>query len=149
MGTTTRKAILRRLKIKLRTAISDAGLEPPTTWCSTASCTGFGSGTKGAKAGDKSGWYAGVRRRHPSRQIRMLAHGFELPWRADVGRQFSPAEEMAHGGAWQRLALRDARRWRNSTVARHSGDDLASAQAASPEPPYPKRKGIRRRGGRA
>ena len=70
----------------------------------------FRLGTKGsAKAGDKSGWFVVFGDGIPAGRFGCWRMGFESPWRADVGRQFSPAEEMAHVRRMaEAKALRDA-----------------------------------------
>ena len=48
--------------------------------------------------------------------------GFESPWRADVGRQFSLAEEMAHVRRMaEAKALRDAALEKQHEVAENAG----------------------------
>lgn len=126
-------------------AIRAAGLEPPDHVVLDGKLHRFRSGTKGsAKAGDKSGWYVAFGDGIPAGRFGCWRMGFESPWRADVGRQLSPAEELAHARRMaEAKALRDAEMERRREVAAATVETIwASAQAASPEHPYLQRKGI-------
>ena len=73
-----------------------------------------------------------------------------MSWRANVGRQLSPAEEMAHARRMaEAKAIRDAELERQHEVAAATVETIwASAQAASPDHPYLQRKGIGAHGAR-
>lgn len=126
-------------------AIREAGLEPPHQVIMDGKLHRFRSGTKGSgKSGDKSGWYVVFNDGIPAGRFGCWRMGFESPWRADVGRQFSTAEEMAHV---RRMAeakiLRDAEIQRQHEIASSTVEMIWSqAQSASPDHPYLQRKGI-------
>lgn len=127
-------------------AIRAAGLEPPDQVIMDGKIHRFKSGTKGSgnKGGDKPGWYLIFGDGVPAGRFGCWRMGFESPWRADVGRQFSPAEEMQHARRIaEAKAIRNAELERQHEVASATVETIwASAQAASPEHPYLKRKGI-------
>ena len=126
-------------------AIRAAGLEPPDHVVLDGKLHRFRSGTKGSvKAGDKSGWYVAFGDGVPAGRFGCWRAGIEAAWRADVGRQLSPADEMAHARRMaEAKALRDAEMERRRDAAAATVETIwASAQAASPEHPYLQRKGI-------
>jgi phage/plasmid primase-like uncharacterized protein len=130
---------------QLRDAIRAAGLEPPDELLLDGKLHRFRSGTKGsAGAGDKAGWYVAFGDGVPAGRFGCWRAGVEVTWRADVGRQLSPAEEMAHARRMaEAKALRDAEMERRREVAAATVETIwVSAQAASPEHPYLQRKGI-------
>jgi phage/plasmid primase-like uncharacterized protein/KaiC/GvpD/RAD55 family RecA-like ATPase len=126
-------------------AIRAAGLEPPDHVVLDGKLHRFRSGTKGsAGAGDKAGWYVAFGDGVPAGRFGCWRAGVEVAWRADVGRQLSPAEEMAHARRMaEAKALRDAALEKQHEVASATVEKIwASAQAASPDHPYLQRKGI-------
>ena len=132
-------------------AIRNAGLEPPEHVVLDGKLHRFRSGTKGsAKAGDKSGWYVAFGDGIPAGRFGCWRMGFESPWRADVGRQLSPAEEMAHARRMSEAkALRDAALEKQHEVAESTVAAIWSqASAASADHPYLKRKGVQPHGAR-
>ena len=132
-------------------AIRDAGLEPPDNVILDGKLHRFKSGTKGsAKAGDKSGWYVVFGDGVPAGRFGCWRMGFESPWRADVGRQFSPAEEMAHIRRMaEAKAMRDAALEKQHEVASATVEKIwTDCVPASAEHPYLKRKGVQPHGAR-
>jgi phage/plasmid primase-like uncharacterized protein/KaiC/GvpD/RAD55 family RecA-like ATPase len=132
-------------------AIRNAGLEPPDHVVLDGKLHRFRSGTKGsAKAGDKSGWYVVFGDGIPAGRFGCWRMGLESPWRADVGRQFSPAEEMAHVRRMaEAKALRDAALEKQHEVAETTVAAIWSqASTANAEHPYLKRKGVQPHGAR-
>ena len=132
-------------------AIQSAGLEPPDHIEMDGKLHRFRSGTKGsAKAGDKSGWYVVFGDGVPAGRFGCWRMGFESPWRADVGRKLSPTEEMANARRMaEAKATRDAAIEKQHEVAVNTVATIWSqAQAASPDHPYLKRKGIQPHGAR-
>lgn len=132
-------------------AIKAAGLEPPDHIEMDGKLHRFRSGTKGsAKAGDKSGWYVVFGDGVPAGRFGCWRMGFESPWRADVGRKLSPTEEMANARRMaEAKAMRDAVIEKQHEVAINTVATIWSqAQAASPDHPYLKRKGIQPHGAR-
>ena len=111
----------------------------------------FKSGTKGsAKTGDKSGWYVVFGDGVPAGRFGCWRMGFESPWRADVGRKLTATEEMANARRLaEAKALREAALEKQHEVAAATVEAIwTAAQAASPDHPYLKRKGIQAHGAR-
>jgi putative DNA primase/helicase len=132
-------------ELQLRGAMIDAGLTPPDELVLDGKIHRFRSGTKGQPGhGDKPGWYLVFGDGIPAGRFGCWRAGVEVTWRADVGRKFTQAEEMAHA---QRLAeaktIRDAEQAKQRQVAADTVEIIwTQAQAASPDHPYLKRKGI-------
>ena len=136
---------------QLLDAIREAGLEPPEQVVFDGRLHRFKSGTKGsAKTGDKSGWYVVFGDGVPAGRFGCWRMGFESPWRADVGRRLTATEEMAHARRLaEAKALREAALEKQHEVAAATVEAIwTAAQAASPDHPYLKRKGIQAHGAR-
>lgn len=132
-------------------AIRNAGLEPPDHVILDGKLHRFRSGTKGsAKAGDKSGWYVVFGDGVPAGRFGCWRMGFESPWRADIGRQFSPAEEMTNVRRLaEAKALRDAALEKQHEVASATVEKIwTDCGPASAEHPYLKRKSVQPHGAR-
>lgn len=137
--------------VQLLDAIRAAGLEPPTQIHFDGKIHRFRSGTKGqGKGGDKPGWYVVFGDGIPAGRFGCWRSGLESSWRADVGRQVSPAEEMAHVRRMaEAKALRDVELAKQHEVAESTVATIWSqAAAASAEHPYLKRKGVQPHGAR-
>ena len=122
-----------------------AGLEPPLEIHIDGKLHRFRSGTKGqGKGGDKPGWYVIYGDGIPAGRFGCWRSGIDEPFKANVGRELSPAEEMAHAKRMaEAKAARDADRARQHEVASATVEAIwSSASYASPEHPYLKRKGI-------
>jgi phage/plasmid primase-like uncharacterized protein len=132
-------------------AIREAGLEPPEQVILDGKIHRFKSGTKGAPGnGDKPGWYLVFGDGVPAGRFGCWRAGVEVTWRADVGRKLTQTEEMAHA---RRMAeaktLRDAELERKHQVASETVETIwSSAQAASPDHPYLRRKRVQPHGAR-
>jgi phage/plasmid primase-like uncharacterized protein len=138
-------------EVQLRDAITASGLTPPATITLDGKLHRFKSGTKGAPGhGDKPGWYIAFGDGIPAGRFGCWRSGLESSWRADVGRAFSPAEEMAHTRRMaEAKATRDAELIRTRELAANNVDLIYSqAIAAAPEHPYLARKGIQPHGAR-
>jgi putative DNA primase/helicase len=130
---------------QLQDAMRDAGLEPPDTVYLDGKIHRFKSGTKGTPgAGDKSGWYIAFSDGIPAGRFGCWRAGMESTWRAEVGRQISPADEMAFARRMaEAKAARDIEQARKHEVAADVVDTIWSeCIGASPDHPYLKRKGI-------
>lgn len=127
-------------------AIRAAGLEPPDELLLDGKIHRFKSGTKGSGShgGDKPGWYLIFGDGVPAGRFGCWRAGVEVTWRAEVGRKLTASEEMAHARRMaEAKALRDAELERKHEVAAATVETIwTSAQAASPDHPYLKRKGI-------
>jgi putative DNA primase/helicase len=135
---------------QLRAAMLSAGLTPPDEIIMDGKIHRFNSGTKGKGGHDKSGFYIAFADGVPAGHFGCWRAGIEQPWRADIGRKLTVAEEMANT---RRMAeakkLRDAEQAKAREVA---SDTVAaiwtSAGAASADHPYLARKGIEPHGAR-
>jgi phage/plasmid primase-like uncharacterized protein/KaiC/GvpD/RAD55 family RecA-like ATPase len=138
-------------EVQLIDAMRAAGLEPPDQVIFDGKLHRFKSGTKGsAKTGDKSGWYVVFGDGVPAGRFGCWRMGFESPWRADVGRKLTATEEMANARRLaEAKALREAALEKQHEVAAATVEAIwTAAQAASPDHPYLKRKGIQAHGAR-
>jgi putative DNA primase/helicase len=136
---------------QLRDAMLAAGLTPPDELHFDGKLHRFRSGTKGqAKAGDKPGWYVVYGDGIPAGRFGCWRAGLESSWRADVGRNLQPAEEMAHARRIDEAKkARDAELKRQHEVASDTvGTIWSGCMAASAEHPYLVRKGIATHGAR-
>ncbi len=136
---------------QLREAIRAAGLGPPDHVVLDGRLHRFRSGTNGKSGpGDKAGWYVAFGDGVPAGRFGCWRAGVDMTWRADIGRQMSPAEELAHARRMaEAKALRDAEMERRREVAAATVETIwASAQPASPDHPYLQRKGIGAHGAR-
>ena len=132
-------------EVQLLKAMLEAGLaEPKDPIEIDGKMHRFASGTKGSKGYDKSGWYIAFPDGIPSGRFGCWRLGIDHVWRADVGRKLTAAEEMANvRRVAEAKAARDAALERQHEVAAQTVDAIwTSAQAASPDQPYLKRKGI-------
>lgn len=134
---------------QLREAIRAAGLEPPEHVLLDGKLHRFRSGPKD-KTGDRAGWYVAFGDGVPAGRFGCWRNGVDMTWRADIGRQLSPAEEMTHARRMaEAKAMRDAEMERRREVAAATVETIwASAQPASPDHPYLQRKGISAHGAR-
>jgi phage/plasmid primase-like uncharacterized protein len=136
---------------QLRDAIANAGLEPPESIYLDGKLHRFKSGTKGSPGhGDKSGWYVCFADGIPAGRFGDWRSGVEVTFRADVGRTFTPAEEMALTRRMtEAKAMRDAETKKSQEVAANTVETIWSdCTGASDEHPYLKRKGITANGAR-
>jgi len=136
---------------QLLDAIRAAGLTPPGEVVMDGKIHRFASGAKGSGgSGDKAGWYLAFGDGVPAGRFGCWRSGVEVTWRADVGRKYTSAEEMAHV---RRMAeakvLRDAELARKHEVAATTVETIwSAAQAASSDHPYLVRKSIKTHGAR-
>ena len=137
--------------VQLRDAIAASGLIPPTIVTLDGKLHRFKSGSKGEGGhGDKPGWYIAYGDGIPAGRFGCWRSGLESSWRADIGRAFSPAEEMAHTRRMaEAKATREAEQARTREIASNNVDFIFSnAIGAAPEHPYLTRKGIQPHGAR-
>lgn len=138
-------------QVQLRSAMEAAGLTPPDVIQLDGKLHRFRSGTKGAPGkGDKTGWYVAFGDGIPAGRFGCWRLGMEVPWRADVGRELSIAEQMANT---RRMAEAKALRDAEVAKAREVAKDTVSAiwtdcTSADPAHPYLARKGVRPHGAR-
>jgi phage/plasmid primase-like uncharacterized protein len=137
-------------ELQMADAMSAAGITPPEKIIFDGRIHRFNSGTKGKGGFDKSGFYIGFSDGVPAGHFGCWRAGIEQPFRANIGRKLSVAEEMANS---RRMA--EARRLRDAELAKSreaAADTVAviwrDAGAASSDHPYLKRKGIQPHGAR-
>lgn len=137
-------------EIQMREAMIAAGLEAPDHIVFDGKIHRFRTGTKGRGGQDKSGFYVGFLDGVPAGHFGCWRLGLEHPFKADIGRQLTVAEEMANS---RRMA--EARRMRDEELARSrevAADTVSeiwvNAGAASADHPYLARKGVHPHGAR-
>lgn len=131
-------------EMQLRDAMEAAGIHPPSDIVLDGKLHRFNSGTKGKAGHDKSGWFVAYSDGVPAGRFGCWRSGIEVTWRADIGRQLSSAEEMAHV---RRLAeaktTRDAELKRQREVVADTAEAIwSNGIGASPDHPYLARKGV-------
>jgi putative DNA primase/helicase len=136
---------------QLRDSMRDVGIEPPDTLYMDGKIHRFKTSLKGSVgAGDKSGWYICYGDNIPSGRFGDWRAGIEMSFRADVGRKFTPAEEMAHSRRMSEAKIqRDAELAKQHEVT----EDVVSkiwtdCTPAHEDHPYLKKKGISVHGAR-
>jgi phage/plasmid primase-like uncharacterized protein/KaiC/GvpD/RAD55 family RecA-like ATPase len=135
---------------QVRNAMASAGLEPPTEFHLDGKIHRFRSGTKGGAAGDKTGWYIIYLDGIAAGKFGCWRSGVESNFRANIGRELTAAEQMAHT---RRMAearvLRDAELVKKHEIASDTVETIwTNCTAAHPDHPYLKRKGIEVHGAR-
>ena len=135
-------------EVQLRDAMQSAGMTPPRDIVLDGKLHRFNSGTKGRAGHDKSGWYVAYSDGIPAGRFGCWRAGIEVTWRADVGRQISPAEEMAHARRMaEAKATRDAELKKQREVVADTADIIwSNGTGASADHPYLSRKGIQPHG---
>jgi putative DNA primase/helicase len=132
--------------LQLRRAMLSAGIEPPDQLLLDGKLHRFNSGSKR----DKSAWYVVYADGVPAGAFGDWREGIEQPFRADMGREYTAAEQMAMRRRMEDAkALREMERKRQADIASDTVVQIwEQAGAASPEHPYLKRKGIQPHGSR-
>jgi putative DNA primase/helicase len=132
---------------QFREAIRSAGLEPPPVIYPDGKLRRFASN---GKRGDDAGWYVYHGDGFPAGAFGDWRMGISETWRADIGRDLTPAEEAEH-----RARVEAMRREREAEETRRKADAATKAvgiwHAAQPAPidhPYLKRKSIKAHGAR-
>lgn len=136
---------------QLREAIIDAGLDAPDAIYMDGNIHRFKSGTKGSGGvGDKTGWYVAFNDSIPAGRFGDWRLGIEVTFRADVGRKFTPAEEMAHTRRMSEAKIkRDEELKKQREIVSNTVEKIwQDCTAAHPDHPYLKRKGINVHGAR-
>lgn len=132
---------------QFREAIRSAGLIPPDVIEPDGKIHRYSSN---GKRGDDAGWYSLHEDGIPAGSFGDWRSGLSQTWRADIGRNLTPAEEAAH-----RARIEASNRERENAEARERAEAAIKArdiwQAAKPAPenhPYLKAKGIQPYGAR-
>jgi len=149
--TATKEKTLEPPEKQLKEAIIDAGLEPPDAIYMDGNIHRFKTGSKGSGGtGDKTGWYVAYNDSIPAGRFGDWRSGIEVTFRADVGRKFTPAEEMAHTRHMSEAKIkRDEELKKQHEVVSHTVEKIwEDCTSAHPDHPYLKRKGINVHGAR-
>ena len=136
---------------QLRDCMRNVGIEAPDTLYMDGKIHRFKTNLKGSGgSGDKSGWYICYRDSIPSGRFGDWRAGIEMSFRADVGRRFTPAEEMAHSRRMSEAkSIRDAELTKQHEVTEDVVSKIwADCTPAHAEHPYLKKKGISVHGAR-
>lgn len=130
---------------QLREAIMESGMVAPDDIRLDGAVHRF-SAT--GKKGDDAGWYVGFDDKIPAGQFGNWRDGSAHNWRADVGRDITAIEQIAHA---RRIAEAKAARERAQEAQKQAASDTAdtiwaNATPASDDHPYLQRKGIQAHG---
>lgn len=137
-------------EVQLLDAISNSGMTPPKSIVLDGKLHRFNAGTKGKAGHDKSGWYIAFGDGVPAGRFGCWRSGIETVWRADMGRQLTAIEEMAHTRRMaEAKAARDAELEKSRTVASDTVSEIwSNCTGADPAHPYLARKNIQPHGAR-
>lgn len=138
-------------ELQLADAMRVAGITPPSNITLDGKLHRFNSGTKGTPGrGDKTGWYCCFPDGVPAGRFGCWRADIEVTWRADVGRELSIVEQMAHTKRMaEAVKARDAAKAKlHEAVADVAETIWASLDAAPDWHPYLVRKGIQPNGAR-
>ena len=134
-------------EVQIANAMSAAGIDPPPSIQIDGQLHRFS--TKGRKR-DDSGWYLIFPDDPIAGRFGCWRDGIDAVFRADMGREYSAAENMAIVRRQSEAkAERDLARQRKAEVAASTVETIwRDAIGASPDHPYLKRKGIQAHGAR-
>ena len=130
---------------QLCNAMRDVGIDPPSTIYMDGKIHRFKTNSKGSSgAGDKTGWYICYSDNTPAGRFGDWRAGIEVSFRADIGRKFTAAEEMAHSRRMSEAkAARDAELAKQHEVTEDVVAKIwADCTPAHKDHPYLKKKGI-------
>jgi phage/plasmid primase-like uncharacterized protein len=130
---------------QLCNAMRDVGIDPPSTIYMDGKIHRFKTNSKGSSgAGDKTGWYICYSDNTPAGRFGDWRAGIEVSFRADIGRKFTAAEEMAHSRRMSEAkAARDAELAKQHEVTEDVVAKIwADCTPANKDHPYLKKKGI-------
>ena len=103
-------------ELQMASAMLASGITPPENIIFDGRIHRFNSGTKGKAGFDKPGFYVGFSDGVPAGHFGCWRAGIERPFRADVGRKLTVAEEMANSKRMSEAKSCAMRSW--SKVAR-------------------------------
>ena len=132
-------------EFQLCNAMRDVGIDPPSTIYMDGKIHRFKTNSKGSSgAGDKTGWYICYSDNTPAGRFGDWRAGIEVSFRADIGRKFTAAEEMAHSRRMSEAkAARDAELAKQHEVTEDVVAKIwADCTPANKDHPYLKKKGI-------
>lgn len=132
-------------EIQLINAMQSAGITPPDHIQLDGKMHRFRSGTRGQPGkGDKSGWYIVFPDGIPAGRFGCWRAGIEVPFRSDIGRALTDAEQMLNARRLgEAIRLRDAELKRQRELASDTAETIWSSGAlADASHPYLQRKKI-------
>jgi phage/plasmid primase-like uncharacterized protein len=139
-------------EVQLAEAMRAAGINPPSAIKLDGKLHRFDSFTKGKPGHDKSGWYCCFPDGVPAGRFGCWRADIEVTWRADVGRELSIVEQMAHTKRMaEAIKARDAELQRTREVAADKAYGIwhsLESSPAAPDHPYLARKGVQPHGAR-
>lgn len=137
-------------ELQLRDAIEDAGLRPPDRIVMDGKLHRFESGTKGRPGHSKPGWYVAYGDGVPAGKFGCWRSDIEIAWRADVGREMSIPEQMAHSKRMAEVAkARDEAKAKTQEVVADVAETIWAGLDAAPDwHPYLVKKGVKPNGAR-
>lgn len=126
---------------QLRDAMLRAGIKPPKELVFDGALHRFATGKK---AGDLSGWYIAHGDKLPAGCFGDWREGVTINWRAEIGRELTVAEQMAHSRRVAEMKQQRERELqeRRETAADKAADIWEAAAQASDDHPYLARKGV-------
>lgn len=135
----------KRPEQQLADAIAESGMMPPDDIRLDGAVHRF---SVTGKKGDDAGWYVGFDDKIPAGQFGNWRDGSAHNWRADIGRDITAIEQIAHA---RRIAEAKAARERAQEAQKQAASDTAdtiwaNATPASDDHPYLQRKGIQAHG---
>ena len=132
---------------QFRDAIRSAGLEPPDMIEADGKLRRFASN---GKRGDDAGWYILHGDGIPTGTFGDWRTGVKQTWRADIGREFTPAEEAAHRAKVEAMRReRDAEEDQRLDDAKGKALDIWSKARPAPDDyPYLTQKHVKAHGAR-
>lgn len=128
-------------ELQLAEAIASYGMIPPDDIRLDGCIHRFSAS---GKKSDDAGWYVAFNDKIPAGQFGNWRDGSATKWRADIGRDLSPVENMAHT---RRIAEAKAARERAQEATKQAASEAAdviwsNATPASDDHPYLVKKGI-------
>jgi phage/plasmid primase-like uncharacterized protein len=126
------------------------GIEPPEALLLDGKLHRFRTGSGAGKSFDKTGWYVGYSDGIPTITFGDWRTGIESTYKADIGRKYTVAEEMAAVQRMQQAkAARDLEIQKKHEVAASTVETIwQNGTDASPDHPYLKRKNVHPHGAR-
>lgn len=123
-------------------AIMSQGYEAPSTIIFDGQIHRFSSS---GKKRDDSGWYVAYDGKIHAGAFGCWREGSNIPWRENIGREFTPMEEMEHANRMKEIRKKaeEARHKKQETAADTSVSIWESASDASDDHPYLKAKGVK------
>lgn len=142
---TAKDEILAPPETQLYQAMFDAGITPPDQIIMDGTIRRFSTN---GKPRDLSGWYVAYDGQIPAAAFGDWRLGLEQTWRADIGRQLTAFENMAHIAKINEIKIaRDAEIKESRAIAAENAENIwDNASIASDDHPYLVKKGIKNQG---